>query len=118
MRDKPSKDMEERRVKRGIYSTSEKDGMRGVFVLYCPDTGKDLLCISSGADSELNGGWEHVSVSRIGSNRPPIWDEICFVKDMFWDENECVVQFHPKKSDYVNLHPGVLHLWKKVDGES
>lgn len=36
------------------------------------------------------------------------------IKDMFWEEGETVLQFHPKKSSYVNVHPCVLHLWKKV----
>lgn len=62
------------------------------------------------SDGEATG-WDHVSVS-VGSKSPPTWAEMCFVKDLFWDETECVVQFHPPKSDYVNIHPGVLHLWK------
>ena len=31
-------------------------------------------------------------------------------------QDECVVQFHPPKSEYVNLHPYCLHLWKKIGG--
>ena len=58
------------------------------------------------------GGWEHVSVSL--RNRCPTWDEMCLVKDIFWRDDECVVQFHPPKSEYVNLHPYCLHLWKKI----
>lgn len=60
-------------------------------------------------------GWEHVSVSL--RNRCPTWDEMCLVKDIFWRDDECAVQFHPPKSEYVNLHPYCLHLWKKI-GES
>ena len=58
------------------------------------------------------GGWEHVSVSL--RNRCPTWDEMCLVKDIFWQDDECVVQFHPPKSEYVNLHLYCLHLWKKI----
>jgi hypothetical protein len=58
-------------------------------------------------------GWEHVSVS-LGS-RCPNWKEMCFVKDLFWDEEDCVVQFHPPKSEYVNCHPFCLHLWRSID---
>lgn len=57
-------------------------------------------------------GWEHVSVSLY--NRLPTWDEMCLVKSLFWDEEETVIQFHPKKSQYVNQHPFCLHLWKKI----
>jgi hypothetical protein len=38
---------------------------------------------------------------------------MCFVKDLFWSEHECVVQFHPPRSVYVNNHPFCLHLWHK-----
>lgn len=58
------------------------------------------------------GGWEHVSVSL--SRRCPTWEEMCIIKDIFWDDEECVVQYHPPKSEYVNVHPYCLHLWKKV----
>ena len=40
--------------------------------------------------------------------------EMCFVKDLFWDDEETVVQFHPPRSEYVNYHPYCLHLWKQV----
>jgi hypothetical protein len=57
-------------------------------------------------------GWEHVSVSCC--NRTPTWLEMCFVKELFWDEEDCVIQFHPPKSKYVKVHPYVLHLWRPV----
>ncbi len=25
------------------------------------------------------------------------------------------MQFHPKRSEYVNYHPGCLHLWRPTD---
>jgi hypothetical protein len=61
------------------------------------------------------GNWEHVSISR--TDRCPTWDEMCQVKAMFWDADDCVVQFHPPESDYVNNHPYCLHLWRHVDVE-
>lgn len=63
-------------------------------------------------------GWEHVSVSlftkKHAVQRCPTWEEMCWIKDMFWDEDDCVIQYHPAKSEYVNLHPFVLHLWKPI----
>lgn len=59
-------------------------------------------------------GWEHVSVSR--KDRPPTWDEMCQVKALFWDAEDCVVQYHPPKTEYVNNHPHCLHLWSLIDG--
>lgn len=59
-------------------------------------------------------GWEHVSVS-INRSRCPSWEQMNYVKDLFWDAEDCVVQFHPPKSEYVNMHEYVLHLWRCVD---
>jgi hypothetical protein len=53
-------------------------------------------------------------VSVPGSTRTPNWPEMCFVKGLFWDDEECVVQFHPSRSEYVNNHRGCLHLWKDL----
>lgn len=55
-----------------------------------------------------------MSVSR--KDRCPTWDEMCAVKDLFWTEEDAVVQFHPPRSDYVNNHPFCLHLWKPSEG--
>jgi hypothetical protein len=56
------------------------------------------------------GGWEHVSVSL--KNRCPNWEEMCFIKNLFWDNEEWVMQLHPPKSQYINNHPHCLHLWR------
>lgn len=61
------------------------------------------------------GGWDHVSVSY--KNRCLTWDEMCMVKDMFFRSDECAVQYHPAKEDYINLHPFTLHLWRPQDKE-
>jgi len=58
-------------------------------------------------------GWEHVSVSR--RDRTPTWDEMCQVKALFWDDEDCVMQLHPPRSEWVNNHPNCLHLWRPVD---
>lgn len=55
--------------------------------------------------------WEHVSVS---ARSIPSWEEMCWVKNLFWEPNECVVQFHPSETMYVNIHSDVLHLWKPI----
>ena len=46
--------------------------------------------------------------------RCPTWKEMCYVKDIFWNRDECVIQFHPPESEYVNTHPYCLHLWKSL----
>jgi len=59
-------------------------------------------------------GWEHVSVSTPG--RPPNWAEMCHIKDLFWDAEDTVMQFHPARSAYINNHPHCLHLWRPNGG--
>lgn len=58
-------------------------------------------------------GWEHVSID--GKKRMPEWDEMCELKDMFFYEDECCVQYHPAKEHYVNNTPYCLHIWRPVE---
>jgi hypothetical protein len=91
----------------------------GEFVLCDPESGQTLYVIVGGgceqkewAEMGLPGEpWEHVSVSR-RNKLPPTWDQMCHVKRTFFDDEEWVVQYHPAKSKYINVHPGVLHLWR------
>lgn len=63
-------------------------------------------------------GWEHVSVhAEIGRGKTiliPYWNEMQFVKELFWDEEDVVMQIHPKRSQYVN-YADCLHLWRPMD---
>ena len=61
-------------------------------------------------------GWEHVSISlKIGLT--PTWEQMCEVKDLFWDKADCVVQYHPAESEYVNVHETCLHLWRPTTNQ-
>lgn len=62
----------------------------------------------------LDMEWQHVSISK--KNRVPNWQEMCFVKDLFWDKDETVIQFHPKEEKYVNTCGNCLHLWRHRNG--
>jgi hypothetical protein len=55
--------------------------------------------------------WDHVSVSL--RHRSPTWAEMCYVKDIFFEPEETVIQYHPPKSKYINQHPYVLHMWRQ-----
>jgi hypothetical protein len=84
----------------------------GAFIIQGP-CGEKLKILASDGDDEFQ--WEHVSVSK--GRHPPNWAEMCFVKDLFWAPEECVVQYHPPHSDYVNNHANCLHLWRPRDGQ-
>lgn len=58
------------------------------------------------------GGWDHVSVAPYKKSYTPTWEEMCRIKDMFFNEDEAVVQYHPAKSEYVNNVTNCLHLWR------
>lgn len=58
--------------------------------------------------------WEHVSVT-LDRKRCPDWEEMCFMKNIFWDKEDCVVQFHPPESEYISNHKYCLHLWRPVN---
>lgn len=66
-------------------------------------------------------GWEHVSVHVYDITQEtfymPYWDEMCYLKELFWDPEDVVMQLHPRQSEYVNNHAFVLHLWRPVGVE-
>lgn len=96
------------RVLSGPMGSGDSIGNNGLFMFKA--LSYTIQCVASDGL-----GWEHVSVSLVGSKSPPNWVLMCRVKEAFWDEEDVVVQFHPKKSQYVNFHPGCLHLWRKID---
>jgi hypothetical protein len=100
-------DAEVFRVKAGQFRTEPGDQF-GLF--YVRVRGVIIKVIASDG-----GGWEHVSVSL--TNRCPTWAEMCAIKDLFWDFDDTVVQFHPRQSEYVNNHPNCLHLWRRAGEE-
>ena len=55
-------------------------------------------------------GWDHVSVSH--KHKVPSWKVMNTIKEMFFADNEVVMQLHPAKKDYINNHPNCLHLWR------
>src|SRR5574344_698188 len=59
-------------------------------------------------------GWEHLSVT---GKKTPSWDLMCKMKDVFFKDDECCVEYHPAKKDYVNNDLHMLHIWKKTNSE-
>lgn len=84
----------------------------GAFMLPPEITGSDLPIAVIASNG---GGWDHVSVST--SKRTPTWEEMQRVKELFFEDDEVVIQIHPAKNDYVNFHPYCLHLWRPQNHE-
>lgn len=88
------------------------DGGNGIFKVYVE--GRSFFCVASNG-----GGWDHVSVSPCNKKRKvcPTWEEMCAIKDMFFEPEETVVEYHPPKSEYVNNYEYCLHLWRPQNVE-
>jgi len=95
----------------GYPQTDESWGFNGVFQFTIPGEARLIRCVASDGM-----GWKHVSVSFPHSKRScPSWDLMCVVKDLFWEKTDVVIQYHPSDSDYINNHPGCLHLWQPTE---
>lgn len=84
----------------------DKNSDGGAFKV--PFDGREFYVIAS-----HGGGWDHVSVSL--DNRCPNWKEMSYLKNLFFGEEALVVQYHPPRSKYKNLHPYCLHMWEPHD---
>lgn len=107
------KELDQYRFLNGAWGSNPGDDF-GAFQVPGP-CGERLMIIASPGDADENIPWEHVSVST--RHRCPYWKEMCFVKDLFWDEEEMVMQLHPPKSQWINNHNYCLHLWRPLDGK-
>lgn len=96
------------------WGSTTADGNNGAFRIESPEPGWRLLVIASDASIPGLEPWDHVSVHayRREQSRTPTWKEMNYVKDLFWDPDDVVMQLHPRKRDYVNTHPHTLHLWR------
>jgi len=90
---------------------TDEMGMLGIFRI--PFNGETFTVVIN--DDRYDKKWEHVSVSLM--HRCPTWEEMCHIKSLFFEEEETVVQFHPKKSQYKNAHPFCLHMWRDTTKE-
>ena len=93
-----------------FLGSDDSYGNNGVFFV---PIDKKIIAQVIASDGE---GWEHVSVVILedGEEQTPTWDEMSAVKDIFWDKEDTVIQFHPPQREYVNNHTNCLHLWRKT----
>jgi|SRR3990172_13128018 len=107
MKDKPSAFVERHRIQPvGFYSNSSF-GNNGVFEI--PYGCAHLLVIASN-----EGGWDHVSVSVQDESvkRCPTWDEMDYVRKLFFRGDEWCMQLHAPAAKNINCHPFCLHIWR------
>ncbi len=101
-------------IKKNKYVEIKKEGRDGFGgTVYDKKTRVRLNFIMS-----WGAGWEHCFVSITDRyKRCPSWEQMCFIKDTFWNEDECCIEYHPAKKDYVNNHEYCLHIWKPINIE-
>lgn len=95
--------LEKFRVNLSTYVKQKEGDIEGAYII--PHGNEKLRVIVSHGD-----GWDHVSVSL--GHRTPTWNEINWVKNLFFDDDEAAIQIHPPKSQYVNACKTCLHLWR------
>jgi len=67
---------EKLRIKKGSLASTGEYGNCGAFQLR-----RGIFVIASDGL-----GWEHVSASK--KLYPPTWDDMCYVKALFWDDSD------------------------------
>lgn len=107
MRQTPNQLIDKYRETHPQLGPSEPGENYGYFRVQSPLIAGPLLNVIA-SDGQCGEKWEHVSVSLPG--RTPTWEEMCFVRDLFWGPEETVIQFRPPQSRYVNFHEHCLHL--------
>jgi hypothetical protein len=87
----------------------------GAFLIVRLGTGYLAKRIALRVMATTGEGWDHVSVSL--SDRTPTWEEMEFVKTLFFRPDEAAMQLHVPAADHVNNHPFCLHIWRPQKAE-
>ena len=58
--------------------------------------------------------WLHVSVSK-PNRKMPTWEDVQVMRKYFVGEHRESYMVFPTQDRYVNIHPGVLHLYSCLD---
>jgi hypothetical protein len=103
---------EKYRVIIGPLKSSESDGNNGCFTVKRNGFQYNIIATDFGKDEHVS---VHITVGK--TQKTPTWEQMCFVKDLFWGKEDTVVQYHPPESQYVNVHEHVLHLWRTPTDE-
>ena len=104
MRKEFSDKVEKHRFQLEGYHKTKKGDKQGYFCF--KRNGNLYNCIIS---NEMV--WDHVSIT-LDKKRCPTWEEMCWIKSLFFEDDEAVIQIHPAKEDYINVSKTCLHLWK------
>jgi hypothetical protein len=114
MRRKPSRQLERCRIVSGPIKSDASYGNNGAFEIHVAAEGGALDTILCVVASD-GGDWDHVSVHAIGGNgyaRCPTWEEMDYVRLLFFHPEEWVIQYHVPTDRNINVHKYTLHMWR------
>lgn len=95
-----------------IQRKRDKDGI--FFRAWERTTGQAIRVIESIYTRENGQIWLHVSVSK-PNRKLPTWEDIKAMRTYFIGEDRESYMIFPTQDRYVNIHPGVLHLYCCLD---
>lgn len=112
---------EKYRIVTGELKSSEKDGNKGAFLVPFERRKIKYDIFLQVIASDIIG-FEHVSVIPVFKSgkhigRKPTWEEMSFIKNLFWNDKgipDIVIQFYIPEVLEVKTHPLSLHLYKKI----
>jgi len=109
--------IEKYRVTVGQMATPTNAGLYGRFLIPSPYQKNTELNVIATNGEGVSPQWEHVSVHAVRNKKTkiPSWYEMQYIKGLFWEPDDVVLQFHVGAEDHINLHKHVLHLWRAVD---
>ena len=95
----------------GWHCVERKRDADGVFGRFWVRTrGEAIRVIESIYTREDGHTWLHVSVSK-PNRKMPTWDDVQTMRKCFVGEHRESYMIFPTQDRYVNIHPGVLHLY-------
>jgi len=103
--------LRDRAFSRAMYGQEGNSG-NGVFRVRYVKLGVNVLLAVIASDGD---GWDHVSVSHRA--RCPKWDEMEYVKRLFFKDDEAAMQLHVPPIDHINCCKNCLHLWRPQNHE-
>jgi hypothetical protein len=95
-----------------LSTRRDEDGIYGR--IWKRTTGQAIRVIESICTRPDGHTWLHVSVSK-PNRKLPTWEDVQVMRTCFVGEYRESYMIFPTQDRYVNIHPGVLHLYCCLD---
>jgi hypothetical protein len=99
-----------------LYETKPgEEGLGGAFLVPHKRLWFRVIASSGYDQKEKEWRFDHISISL--KNRCPTWDEMEYMKNLFFEPWEVCYQLHVTNENHINVHPYCLHIWRHCDIE-